>query len=190
MEERDGPGSDERVLCQFMAGYQDGSVEAFDQLYAALEYELRGFLRKQWQGGGHVEDLLQETFLQVHRSRRAHRRGHPVRPWVYAIAKRVVLMHARRVRRREVPEQTRLWEVPEPSSPQSGQNLDRSQQLRKALDSLPSDGRRALLLHHWLGFTFSEIAGMLHIDAGAAKLRSSRAAARLKRLLTGRRELP
>ena len=182
-EQHQDLGGDERALCDSMAGYQEGHLEAFEHLYAALEHELRAFFRRQWQDAAHIEDLLQETFLQIHRSRRGYLRGRPVRPWVYAIARRVVLMHARRVRRREFPEKTRLQDVPEPASAATDEGLDARSQLTKALKSLPSDGRRALLMHHWLGFSFGEIAGRLQIDAGAAKVRSSRAVARLKRLL-------
>jgi len=38
-------------------------------------------------------------------------------------------------------------------------------------------------MHHWRGLSFREIAATLGIDTGAAKLRSSRAAGRLRRLL-------
>ena len=44
-------------------------------------------------------DLLQDTFMQVHRSRHVYRPDLPVRPWVFAIARHVWLM-AQRTRSR------------------------------------------------------------------------------------------
>ena len=43
--------------------------------------------------------------------------------------------------------------------------------------------RRTFLMHHWRGLSFREIAELLHIRPGAAKLRSSRADRQLRTLL-------
>ena len=174
---------DDETLRTLMTAYQRGDLDAFDRLYAALERELRGFLRVRCHDAQRVDDLLQETFLQIHRSRRSYLPGLPVRPWVYAIARRVFLMHVRTVKRRESRETTELSMAPEPEVPAaSGRIADRST-LVSALRQVPADGRRAFLLHHWRGLSFHEIAARLGIAPGAAKLRSSRAASRLRRLL-------
>jgi RNA polymerase sigma-70 factor (ECF subfamily) len=109
---------------------------------------------------------------------------------VYAIAKRVFLMHARRVRRRESPEQTSLSAVREPEIPAAADQLADRWALKSALRRVPGDGRRAFLLHHWRGLSFREIAAMLGIAPGAAKLRSSRATSRLRNLLRNDRSEP
>jgi len=183
MDERYNDSTDdEQALCHWMAAYQDGSAEAFDRLYEALENELRGFFVRQCQDRGRVEDLVQETFLQLHRSRRSYLRDRPVRPWVYAIAKKVFLMYTRKIYRRERPEKTRLWDIPEAAA--AAQN-EQSGELSTALERLPEDGRRAFLLHHWIGMSFREIAGILGVEPGVVRLRSSRAAERLRKLLRG-----
>ena len=175
-------GNDD-ALRALMVAYQAGDLDAFDRFYTALEPELRGFLRARCHDPQRVDDLLQETFLQVHRSRRGYLPGLPVRPWVYAIAKRVFLMHVRKVRRRESREATELSTVPEPEAPvQSDRLADRSE-LVTALRQVPPEGRRVFLLHHWRGLSFREIAARLGIAPGAAKLRSSRVGSRLRRLL-------
>jgi RNA polymerase sigma-70 factor (ECF subfamily) len=181
------PRDDERLRA-LMTAYQDGDLGAFDRLYAALETELRGFLRARCHDPQRVDDLLQETFLQLHRSRRGYLPGLPVRPWVYAIAKRVFLMHVRKVRRRESRELTELSTVPEPEVPAAADRLADRSELVSALRQVPPDGRRAFLLHHWRGLSFREIAVRLGIAPGAAKLRSSRAGGRLRRLLAGKDE--
>jgi len=178
-----GNARDDETLRTLMAAYQRGDLDAFDRLYAALEREVRGFLRARCRDPQRVDDLLQETFLQIHRSRRSYLPGLPVRPWVYAIAKRVFLMHLRTVKRRESRETTELSMAQEPEVPAaSGRVADRST-LVSALRQVPPDSRRAFLLHHWQGLSFHEIAARLGIAPSAAKLRSSRAANRLRRLL-------
>jgi len=173
----------EETLRALMVAYQGGDLEAFDRLYEALEPELRGFLRARCHDPQRVDDLVQETFLQLHRSRRGYLPGLPVRPWTYAIAKRVFLMHLRKVRRRESRELTELSSVPEPGVPADADRLTDRSALVSALGQLPPDNRRAFLLHHWRGLSFRDIAARFGIAPGAAKLRSSRAGSRLRHLL-------
>lgn len=171
------------TLRDVMFAYQRGDLEAFDRLYAALEQELRAFFRARCHEPHRVEDLLQDAFLQLHRSRRSYLPGLPVRPWVYAIARRVFLMHLRNVRRRESRETTELSSVPEPEVPAAADRIAGRAELMSALRHVPAEGRRAFLLHHWRGMSFREIAALLGIAPGAAKLRSSRAGKRLRGLL-------
>ncbi len=179
--------ADDVVLRGLMAAYQDGSLEAFDNLYGMLEGELRRFFGARCRDAVRVDDLLQETFLQVHRSRRAYLRDRPVRPWVYAIAKRVFLMHVRTVHRRETPEATALSSIAEPATAGAERDAVARLALSDALSQIPNAGRRAFLLHHHHGFSFGEVASALGINPGAAKLRSSRAARTLRRLLDGQK---
>jgi RNA polymerase sigma-70 factor, ECF subfamily len=186
---RAGDAQDE-ALRELMVAYQSGDVAAFDRLYFAIEQELRGFFRARCRDSQRIDDLLQETFLQIHRSRRAYLPGLPVRPWVYAIAKHALLMHTRKVRRREQPEETSLSSVREPDIPAEADQLADRWALKSALRRVPGEGRRAFLLHHWRGLSFREIAALLGIAPGAAKLRSSRAGSRLRNLLKNDREDP
>src|SRR5439155_24719300 len=118
-----------------------------------------------------------------HRSRQGYLPERPARPWIYAIVKRVLLMHVRTVYRREMPEATDLSMIPEPHDGSAGDAVVARLELTDALRRIPAGGRRAFLMHHWSGLSFREIAEKLGIDPGAAKLRSSRAATRLRRLL-------
>lgn len=170
-------------LGELMAAYQSGQVDAFDRLYAALEDELRCFFHNRSREADRVEDLVQETFLQIHRSRRGYLPGRPVRPWVYAIARHVLLMHVRTFHRREAPEMTRLSEIAEPGSRGDTDRISDRAELASALGRVPVANRRTFLLHHWRGLSFREIADLLHIRPGAAKLRSSRAGRQLRTLL-------
>ena len=66
-----------RVL---MAEYQAGSVEAFDRLHDALAPALKAYLASLTRDATRADDLLQETFLQMHRARASHTPGEAVRP--------------------------------------------------------------------------------------------------------------
>jgi RNA polymerase sigma-70 factor (ECF subfamily) len=164
-----------------MTAYQAGSLNAFERLHAALAPALAAYLGALARDRVQAEDLLQETFLQIHRSRRAYRPDLPVSPWAFSIARHVWLMDRRARGRRPVPG-SELIDLPVPAEVEALADHDA---LGRALDALLPDRREALLLHHVWGFSFAEIGQLLGIRAAAAKLRSSRGMADLRRALRG-----
>jgi RNA polymerase sigma-70 factor, ECF subfamily len=178
---KDTRGSaDEGELRELMRAYQGGAIEAFDALHAKLAMPLYHYLTALTRDRTRAQDLLQETFLQIHRSRRAFRPDLPVRPWVFAIARHVWLMD-RRARSRRPAALAELPDIPVP--PEVASLADRDV-LRRALDRVLPDRREALLLHHVCGLSFAEIGQLLGIRPDAAKLRSSRGMADLRARLT------
>jgi RNA polymerase sigma-70 factor (ECF subfamily) len=169
----------EDELEPLMTAYQAGSMAAFEELYARLAPPLLAYLTSLARDRRRAEDLLQETFLQIHRSRRAYRPGLPVRPWVFTIARHVWLMD-RRARSRRPASDASLPELAVPPAVAALADRDR---LNRALHTIGADRREALLLHHVWGFSFAEVGQMLGIRADAAKLRSSRGMADLRRVL-------
>jgi RNA polymerase sigma-70 factor (ECF subfamily) len=105
-----------------------------------------------------------------------------VRPWVFAIARHVLLMDWRRGACR--PE--RGGEMPEVPIRPDAASLGTRQAVRRAMALLIPDRREAVLLHHVWGFSFAEIGRLLGVRADAAKLRSSRGMADLRSLITDR----
>jgi RNA polymerase sigma-70 factor (ECF subfamily) len=172
--------ADDSELRELMRAYQAGAIEAFDALHARLARSLYQYLAALTRDRLHAQDLLQETLLQIHRSRHAYRPDLPVRPWVFAIARHVSLMD-RRTRSRRPATGAELPEIPVPPEVAS---LASRQSLRRALDRVLPDRREALLLHHVWGLTFAEIGQLLGIRADAAKLRSSRGMADLRQILS------
>jgi RNA polymerase sigma-70 factor (ECF subfamily) len=183
------PAPEDPMLRISMAEYQAGSADAFDRLHDALASDLKAYLTKLARDPTRADDLLQETFLQIHRSRAAHTPGQPVRPWVFAIAKRVFLMYRRSTARRTRYELLSSADRGETSlGPTEPERLHASQQVASALRHVPADGRRAFVLHHLFGFSFKEVAAKLGIKPGAAKIRSSRAANFMRSLLRENRD--
>lgn len=170
---------DQDELRQLMTAYQAGSLHAFERLYAGLAPALLGYLSTLCGDRAHAQDLLQEAFLQIHRSRRTYRSDLPVRPWVFTIARHVWLMDRRTRARRPKLDQ----DLPDLPVPAEVEGLAERDRLRRALSALLPDRREALLLHHVWGFSFAEIGQLLGIRADAAKLRSSRAMGDLRKLL-------
>lgn len=160
-------------LTALMIGYQKGSMDDFEGLYAALKQPLLRYLWTFVRNQTVAEDLLQETFLQIHRARQTYTPPRPVRPWIYAITRHVALMHLRSGRRRkEVLANDDLPEVPVP--PEMEKLADHTT-LHRMLAELPREAQEVLMLHHLLGLSFQEVGQVVGVAAGTAKVRSHRA---------------
>jgi RNA polymerase sigma-70 factor (ECF subfamily) len=81
----------DQELRALMMRYQGGSLEAFEEIYARLAPRVRRYLSHLAGGSQLANDLLQETFLQMHRSRAAYNSTYAVRPWVFGLARNVFL---------------------------------------------------------------------------------------------------
>jgi RNA polymerase sigma-70 factor (ECF subfamily) len=180
-EDRNAIDHGERELCGLMTGYLEGSLDAFDGLYARLAPRLRSYLLAQCRDRSLADDLVQDTFFQLHRSRRTYEPGRPVTPWAFAIARHAFLMHLRRTRRRVRFEETLAADLITRDAVRDDARVfaDRDE-VRRALVNLPADQRDALVLHHVQGWSFAEIAAQLGIRVNAAKTRAFRGMRKLK----------
>src|SRR5918992_5098322 len=93
---------DDVALRELMVQYQAGEARAFELLYDALCPSIRRYLIALARDAQRADDLLQDTFLQIHRSRRTYNPARPVRPWAFAVARHMWLMD-QRTRRRKAP---------------------------------------------------------------------------------------
>lgn len=168
----------EPELVALMVAYQGGSLAAFEALYEALMPPLRRYLAGRARGA--AADLVQEAFLEMHRSRHTYTPPLPVMPWAFGVARNVERRHWRRLKRHDArlvelaPGDERRAEAPVRLAPGD---------VDDALRRLPPAGRDAWVLHHVHGLSFPEIAGRLRIEAGAARLRAHRAMVALRGLL-------
>ena len=165
-----------------MVDYQAGRLEAFDRVYASIAAPLRRYLTSLCRDASEAQDLLQEAFLQIHRSRRTYDPGQPVLPWVFAISRHVYWMSLRSARRRPPRGAGELEDAELPVPPEVEGLADRLA-LRAAVRRIGPDRREAMLLHHVWGFSFREVGAIQGVTESAAKLRSSRGMAELRRIL-------
>jgi len=178
-------------LVSCMIDYQAGRIDGFERVYAALAPGLRRFLAAGLPDAGGADDLLQETFLEIHRARRTYLPPLPVRPWAFGVAKNVLRRHRRSAGRRAAREQeaqasaARDADGPTPALPPAAPGRS-ERELMDAVDQLPPGRREAWVLHHLQGLSFRQIAARLRIGVTAARLRSSRASKALRSALGSR----
>lgn len=175
-----------------MAQYCDGDANAFRALYALVAPRLLGYLVKMARERAVAEDLLQLTFLKLHRARGAYVRGADPLPWIYSIAHRTFLDEARRTKRAVV----RVGEgdeLPEQRADLRGETDDRRDEPRAdpelvqaaldALAGLPAQQREAVVLTKLEGKSVAEAAEIAGASAGAMKVRAHRGYEALRKVL-------
>jgi len=177
-----------------MQRYQDGDAGAFRELYALVAPRLLGYLTKLAQSRSVGEDLLQQTFLKVHRARAAYVRGADPVPWMYSIAHRTFIDEARKKKRAivNVGGQDTLPEVPadlEGTTPDRRDAPRVDPELAKAaldaLATLPQAQREAVVLTKLDGKSVAEAAEIAGTTVGAMKVRAHRGYEALRKLLGG-----
>jgi RNA polymerase sigma-70 factor (ECF subfamily) len=133
-----------------------------------------------------IEDLAQEVFLILHRNWPNLDVSRPFRPYLFAVAFRVVCAHRRR-RSREIPCAYLEAEDPAVGPEESLQSRQSAHLLMAALDTVPLARRAVVVMHDLDGFSIVEVAARLSLTRfGAyARLRKARKelASALRRLL-------
>lgn len=175
---------DLRVL---MIRYQGGDLEAFDCLHAELLPRVRGWLGAMTRDASLTDDLVQETFLQLHRARRTYDGSSPVLPWVRGVARHVYLMDLRSRVRRGSHEAPPLDAEPPGDGPPDRAVIARDR-VNRGLSALTPGSRLAVWMHHVQGWSFDEIGKRFGIRGSAAKLRAARGMSTLRKRLSDERK--
>jgi RNA polymerase sigma-70 factor (ECF subfamily) len=166
---------------QLMTAYVSGDEVAFRELFARYAPLLARVVRSQVSSDEESRDLVQQTFLQLHRARRDYHRGEPLRPWLFTIAYNLIRDRWRaQGRRHEVP----LEQAPPPiettTPADTLQERRRADLLRAALATLSGDQRVVVEMHWFAGVPLPEVAATLGVSLSAVKVRAHRAYERLR----------
>ncbi len=165
-----------------MSRYQSGDHDAARLLIERVTPLLHRYFLIHAADRRYADDLVQETWMRVHKARHTHRRGEPVLPWIFAIARHTSLDAYRKTRRIEVHER-QVDSLPErpPWNPGSASN---SPDLDVMLGSLPKTQREVIVMLKILGMTIEEVARATSSSAGSVKQKAFRAYKKLREVLS------
>jgi RNA polymerase sigma-70 factor (ECF subfamily) len=170
---------DEAELNLAMDRYAGGDASAFAVLHRALFPRLSAYLVRM-RGSAHVaDDLVQETFLRMHRARATFSRGASVVPWAYTIARNVLIDHARSAKNRATSALS-LDEADEPidaraDTESSAVAAEAARTVERVLAGLPAAQREAFVLLRYESLSVQDAANVLGATPAAVKLRAFRA---------------
>jgi len=146
---------------EVVARCQRGEAAAFRQLFLLHRAEVARLVFRLAGPRVDLEDLIQEVFLQVHKSLKDFRRQSKFTTWLHRVTVNVVLMHRRAARSRPqlvYPQLEDAQADPHMSPDEDLARTERISAFRRILDKLAEKKRTVFVLHEIEGLSPSEIA--------------------------------
>jgi RNA polymerase sigma-70 factor (ECF subfamily) len=163
-------------LDEAMSRYADGDETAFAEVFRGLSPRIQCFLQRLSGRRDVADDLMQETFLRMHRARGSFARGRSVVPWAYAIARNCYIDHTRsRSKLRLASGEGAELDVaagPEASAEEAAFARRSALVVERVLAGLTVARREAFVLLRYEGLSVEAAAQVLGISEGAVKLRA------------------
>ena len=155
-----------------------------DAIWTHLSSDLRQFIRRRVTDDHVADDLLQETFVRVHRNLASLQEASRLAPWVYQIARNVVHDH-----HRSAAKSTLALADFEPTSVQDTHESQHGCRgiswLNEMIALLPASYRAAIELAEIEELPQQEVADRLGLSLSGAKSRIQRGRAMLKDIFQG-----
>lgn len=166
---------------QMMLRVKAGDQSAFDYLVAKYRRSMVSFMYRMARNAAAAEDLAQEVFLRVYRSRGNYEASAKFTTWLYRIATNLAVNHARDTRH-ERPEVTvsldepdeesgTTFELPDGnlSAEQAMVRRERMLAIRRKVEALPEQQRLAVIMHKYQQMDYKQIAEVLKKSESATK---------------------
>src|SRR5579859_7356529 len=164
---------DDRELRNLMTRYQRADPAALDELVRRISPPLLRYFGASRVGWNDAEDLLQDCWIRIHRSRHTYRTSEPVMPWIYAIARHTRL-DAYRKRRRLESREVLVASVPEFGFSTQPEALPEERDFARLVASLPDAQREVLVMLKVAGMSLEEVAEATSSTVGAVKQKAHR----------------
>ena len=173
-----------------MAAYVAGDAAAFRAIFARYAPLLLRAMLRELYVREEANDLVQQTFLQLHRARADFDPDQKLKPWVFTIAMNRKREYFRKKKRR--PERSlEADSIPEPAVAALGAaRVDARRTLARVLGDLPIEQREVIELHWFDGLEFPEVAAVVGASVSAVKVRAHRGYVRLRQALGDEAALP
>lgn len=176
-----------------MENLQNGVYEAFDLIVHRFKDRLHNFIFRYTHNSQDSEDLVQETFLRVYRSRHSYQRIAKLSTWIFTIASNLAKTDYKKKQRMQTfsihaddaDSESREFELTDDSLlPDEELHLDNSiKKLEEALMQLNEDFREALVLRDIQQLSYEEISDITGVAMGTVKSRINRARAQIQELI-------
>ena len=165
-----------------MLKVKSGDLDRMALLFQRYHRPLYGFLYHMTGQKEASEDMVQNVFYRMLRSRHTFTGQGEFRTWMYHLARNVLKDHLKKAARsRSMPE----WEAKIADDDLIEEQLERKQELemlQHKIERLSPESREVLVLSRYQDLKYSEIAGVLDISVAAVKVRIHRAIRQLKML--------
>ena len=164
-----------------MLRVKTGDESAFAYLVQKYRRPMVGFMYRMCHNPSTAEELAQEVFLRVYRSRTTYEPSAKFTTWLYRIATNLAANHARDTRH-ERPENTLRLDEPDQetgttpdladdslSAEQEILKRERLAAIRSKVNALPERQRVAVIMHKFQQMDYREIGEVLKLSESATK---------------------
>ncbi len=173
--------TDSDLLVRYMAGDED----AFQELVNRYKNPLYAFLKRFLNRQELVEDVFQETFLQLYTSKESFDTSRPLRPWLFTIAANKAKDALRKMQRHASMELGAIADAADVSIDDVVNLLtsykitpdeevskgETAQRVREIIANMPEKLRGILILAYFEQFSYKQMAEILSIPIGTVKSR-------------------
>jgi RNA polymerase sigma-70 factor (ECF subfamily) len=173
--------SDKDLLQRYTAGEE----RAFQELVSRYKDSVYGFLRRFLSRPDMVEDVFQETFMQLFVSRNTFDTSRPLRPWLFTIAANKAKDALRRMQHQESAHLGDMFSSDEHTIEDVLNTFDYDTQMpydslirdetaesvKRVIGKMPAKLREIILLAYFHKFSYAEISKILGIPVGTVKSR-------------------
>ena len=163
---------------ELMSRYQNGEELAFQIFYERFSARIFGFVRSKVRNVEKANDIFQEIFMRLHKSKHLYTKSLPVLPWIFTVTRNVITDELRKTKHEKLHvdiEKTQLSEEPKPETV----SLD----FRPALLNLSENQKVAIEMRYFQDKTFEEIAASLKTSPLNVRQLVSRGIKSLKAIL-------
>src|SRR5713226_1865494 len=169
--------SDAEVMLRVKAG----DDPAFEYLVQKYRRPMISFMYRMARNSAAAEDLAQEVFLRVYRSRESYEASAKFTTWLYRIATNLAVNHARDTRHERPEVQVSLDEPDEESgttlelpdghltAEEAMVRRERMLAIRSKVEALPEQQRLAVIMHKYQQMDYKQIAEVLKKSESATK---------------------
>jgi RNA polymerase sigma-70 factor (ECF subfamily) len=181
-----------------MLRYRGGDKDAFEILYRRYEKPLLDFIYRMVMNPSEAENLYQETFYRVIRSKMKYKVTAQFKTWLFQIAINLCRDRLRRLKHRShlsldspvTSQNDRGVELQQLISDPSSDVVKQMESeelvslIKEAIASLPEKENLVFIMKEYQGMKFSEIADILNCPLGTLMSLNHRAIERLKKILS------
>lgn len=169
---------------ELMLAYANGDYEAFDALYQRHAKKIFGFLKNKLSNKDEAEEVLQDTFLRLHRFREKFNSTLPFLPWLFTICRNAMIDRLRLKSKvdRELSEVDPPLGVAEENALAAIGDQDTAFSINEYGASLSAKELQVLSLRYGDDFSFNKIAQELGMQSASVRKISQRALEKLRKL--------
>lgn len=162
---------------ELVSSFIEGDISSIEQLIQRHKSKVFTYITMYLRDKAMAEDIFQETFLKVINSLRdgKYRDDGRFLSWVMRIAHNLIIDHFRRERQNKVLSKDNyegdLFNSKHLSEANIEDNLVQNQiieDVRKLLNELPDDQKEVVILRHYAGLSFREIAEQTNVSINTA----------------------